>query len=138
MGRLLGDGDVPRRALSRERIMRGNSSRLAAAGLAVAVGLALGVADARIGEVAAQKVRDGARKAPAYVVAESRWGHGTASGPVRRGPNGWEVRMPRGTWLECKRSCSETLRLATVDFWETQGRNPPDGGPGYFRFDFWY
>jgi hypothetical protein len=46
--------------------------------------------------------------------------------------------MPRGTWLECKRTCSETLRLATVDFWETQGPNPPDGGPGYLRFDFWF
>ena len=116
--------------------MRESSSRFAAAGFVAA--LVLGVADARLGDAVAQKARDGARKTPAIVVAESRWGHGTVSGPVRRGPNGWEVRMPRGTWLECKRSCSETLRLATVDFWETQGRNPPDGGPGYFRLDFWF
>ena len=72
------------------------------------------------------------------VVAHSRWGHGSVSGPVRRAQNGWEVRLPRGTWIPCKRSCSEELRFATVDFWETQGRSPPDGGPGYFRFDFWF
>ncbi|MBN9265191.1 MAG: hypothetical protein J0I57_18675 [Hyphomicrobium sp.] len=111
------------------------------AALAVASGLALSMDAAVLGEAAAQqRMRDGERprKAPAYVVAESRWGHGTISGPVRRGPNGWEVRMPGGTWIECKRSCSESLRLATVDFWETQGRNPPDGGPNYFTFDFWF
>jgi hypothetical protein len=72
------------------------------------------------------------------VVADSRFGHGSVSGPVRRGQSGWEVRLPRGTWVPCKRSCSEELRLATVDFWETQGRSAPDGGPGYFRFDFWF
>ncbi len=72
------------------------------------------------------------------VHAESRWGHGSVSGPVRRGREGWEVRLPRGTWIPCKRSCSDTLRLATVDFWETQGRDAPDGGPGYFRFNFWF
>jgi hypothetical protein len=107
------------------------------AALALVSGIAL-TADATIfGDAAAQRVRDG-RAGPPHVVAESRWGHGTVSGPVRRGRNGWEVRMPGGTWLECKRSCSETLRLATVDFWETQGRNPPDGGPGYFSFDFYF
>jgi len=106
------------------------------AALTLASGVAL-VADAAVfGDAAAQRSRDG--RAPNYVVAESRWGHGTVSGPVRRGPNGWQVRMPRGTWIECKRSCSETLRLATVDFWETQGRDAPDGGPGYFRLDFYF
>jgi hypothetical protein len=72
------------------------------------------------------------------VVAHSRWGHGSVSAPVRRVPSGWEVRLPRGTWIPCKRSCSEELRFATVDFWETQGRSAPDGGPGYFRFNFWF
>jgi hypothetical protein len=72
------------------------------------------------------------------VVAHSRWGHGSVSGPVRRARHGWEVRLPRGTWVPCKRSCSEELRLATVDLWETQGDAPTDGGPGYFRFDFWF
>lgn len=114
--------------------MRKISAPLAA--LALASGLAVSADATLFGDAAAQRSRDG--RAPDYVVAESRWGHGTVSGPVRRGPNGWEVRMPRGTWLECKRSCSDTLRLATVDFWETQGRNPPDGGPNYFKFDFWF
>lgn len=104
--------------------------------LALASGIALTADAAVFGDAAAQRARDG--RGQDYVVAESRWGHGTVSGPVRRGPNGWQVRMPRGTWIECKRSCSETLRLATVDFWETQGRDAPDGGPGYFRLDFYF
>lgn len=56
-----------------------------------------------------------------YVVAESRFGHGTVSGPVRRIGTGYEVRMPGGTWIHCRRSCSETLRVETVDFWENRG-----------------
>jgi hypothetical protein len=58
---------------------------------------------------------------PDHVVAESRFGHGTVSGPVRRARVGWEVRMPGGTWIPCRRSCSETLRVETVDFWENKG-----------------
>ena len=54
------------------------------------------------------------------VVAESRFGHGTVSGPVRLARFGREVRLPGGTWEACKRSCSETLRVSTVDFWEAQ------------------
>ncbi|MET0568562.1 MAG: hypothetical protein ABWZ74_05740 [Hyphomicrobiaceae bacterium] len=72
-----------------------------------------------------------------YVVAESQWGNGTVSGAVRRGgPTGWQVQMPRGTWINCVRSCSQTLRRATVDFWQTVGRNAPDTGPEYFRWEF--
>lgn len=69
-----------------------------------------------------------------YVVAESRWGHGTVRGPVRPGRNGYQVRLPGGTWVDCVRdNCSETLRLQTVDVFETMGVSPLDGGPGYFR-----
>jgi hypothetical protein len=71
-----------------------------------------------------------------YVVAESRWGRGTVRGEVRPGRHGWQVRLPGGTWIDCVRSCSETLRLQTVDFWETVGPNPKDGGPGYLHFEF--
>ncbi len=53
-----------------------------------------------------------------YVVAESRFGNGTMTGPVRFARNGREVRLPGGTWVGCRRSCSETLRVETVDFWE--------------------
>lgn len=53
-----------------------------------------------------------------YVVAESRHGNGTVTGPVRFARQGREVRLPGGTWVGCRRSCSETLRVETVDFWE--------------------
>lgn len=72
-----------------------------------------------------------------YVHAESRYGTGQVSGPVRRNAYGrLEVRMPGGTWIECGRSCRDTLRRETVDFW--QSRNAPNSpyvdGPGYFSF----
>jgi len=73
-----------------------------------------------------------------YVVAESWWGKGTVSGPVRRGPVGWQVRLPGGTWIDCVRSCAQTLRQQTVDFWESNGTQAKDGGPGYFRREFHY
>lgn len=75
-------------------------------------------------------------KHPGYVIAESRWGRGTVRGDVRPGRHGWQVRLPGGTWVDCVRSCSETLRLQTVDFWETVGPSARDGGPGYFHFEF--
>jgi hypothetical protein len=49
----------------------------------------------------------------------SRFGNGTVSGPVRSSRTGYEVRKPNGTWIACRRSCSETLRVETVDFYET-------------------
>jgi hypothetical protein len=72
---------------------------------------------------------------PGYVVAESRWGKGTVTGAVRPGRHGWQVRLPRGTWIDCGRSCSDTLRRATVDFWESNGPQAKDTGPGYFNFE---
>lgn len=71
------------------------------------------------------------------VTAESRYGHGTVSGPVRRSDRGRaEVRLPGGTWLECGRSCSETLRRESVDFWESRdGRHSNQvDGPAYLRW----
>lgn len=55
-----------------------------------------------------------------YVVAESKFGNGTVRGAVRQAPNGWQVQTPGGNWIYCQRSCSETLRVETVDFWEKQ------------------
>jgi hypothetical protein len=69
------------------------------------------------------------------VVAESRFGHGTVSGPVRAARRGREVRLPGGTWIDCGRSCAETLRTETVDFWENKGAGPNsriDNTPGIF------
>lgn len=56
------------------------------------------------------------------VVAVSKHGNGTVSGPVRRVRNGLEVRLPGGSWVGCRASCSETLRVQTVDLWENDGR----------------
>ena len=86
-----------------------------------------------------QAAERGAPRALGYVTAESNYG-GTqrVSGPVRRNSLGrLEVRLPGGTWIECGRSCSDTLRRQTVDFW----RNFPAGarsaggvdGPGYLQ-----
>jgi hypothetical protein len=69
------------------------------------------------------------------VVVESQFGHGTVSGPVRAARHGREVRMPGGTWIDCGRSCAETLRTETVDFWENKGAGPNsriDNTPGVF------
>jgi hypothetical protein len=71
------------------------------------------------------------------VSAESRYGHGTVSGPVRRSERGRaEVRLPGGTWIECGRSCSETLRRESIDFWESRdGRTGLSiDGPAYLRW----
>lgn len=56
------------------------------------------------------------------VTAVSRHGNGSVSGPVRRTRTGLEVRLPGGTWVGCRASCSETLRVQTVDIWENDGR----------------
>lgn len=55
-----------------------------------------------------------------YVVAESRFGNGTVRGAVRQTSVGPQVQLPGGSWVYCRRSCSETLRAETVDFWEAQ------------------
>jgi hypothetical protein len=72
-----------------------------------------------------------------YVTAESRYGPQTIAAPVRRGSHGrLEVQLPGGTWIECGRSCRDTLRRETVDFWHS--RNNPSGtdGPGYLQYHF--
>ena len=60
--------------------------------------------------------------ADGYVTAESRFGNGSVSGPIRSTSLGYEVRLPGGTWIACRRSCSETLRVETVDIWESNGK----------------
>lgn len=69
--------------------------------------------------------RDGGarQRAPAgyrMVMAESRFGNGTVRGAVRATSLGNQVQLPGGSWVYCRRSCSETLRAETVDFWEAQ------------------
>ncbi|MEQ1694563.1 MAG: hypothetical protein ABL901_01865 [Hyphomicrobiaceae bacterium] len=64
--------------------------------------------------------REGFDNGDGVVIAHSKWGNGTVSGPVRYTSVGRQVRLPGGTWEHCKRSCTETLRVATVDFWEAK------------------
>lgn len=60
-----------------------------------------------------------------YVVAESRFGNGVVRGAIRHTSHGRQVQLPGGAWVYCKRSCSETLRAESVDFWEA--RQGPGG-----------
>ena len=74
-----------------------------------------------------------------YVTAESRYGYGSITAPVRVTALGRrEVRLPGGTWIECRRSCANTLRQETVDFWyiRTNVNSSGDDGPGYLTFQF--
>ncbi len=91
---------------------------LIAAGLATALTIfgALAPAEATFRNRGYNGGRDG------VVVATSRYGNGSVSGPVRQAKFGLEVRLPGGTWVGCRASCSETLRVETVDIWENDGR----------------
>jgi hypothetical protein len=51
-----------------------------------------------------------------FVIANSRFGNGSIRGAVRHSLLGWEVQLPGGNWAYCRRSCSETLRVETIDF----------------------
>jgi len=64
-----------------------------------------------------------------YVTAHSDYGNGSVRGAVRLGQYGRQVQLPGGTWVDCvkpglifrrNRPCTETLRMETVDFWESQ------------------
>ena len=64
-----------------------------------------------------------------YVTAHSDYGNGSVRGAVRLGQFGRQVQLPGGTWVDCvkpglifrrNRPCSETLRMQSVDFWESQ------------------
>jgi len=61
------------------------------------------------------------------IAVQSRYGHGGVSGVTRIGQLGPEVRMPNGTWIDCKQDCANTLREETVDFWEAR---VPAAAPG--------
>lgn len=91
-----------------------HSKSLLAAGLILGSMLFTATADAR-GRNRDYITPDG------YVTAESRFGNGVVSGPVRASRTGPEVRLPGGSWVACRRSCTETLRVQTVDFYETDG-----------------
>jgi hypothetical protein len=53
------------------------------------------------------------------VIAISRYGNGTITAPTRKDESGWQVQLPGGRWVFCRRSCAETLRVETIDFFES-------------------
>ena len=53
-----------------------------------------------------------------FVIAKSRFGNGTMRGQVRRAALGWQVQLPSGRWVYCRRNCAETLRVETIDFFQ--------------------
>jgi len=67
---------------------------------------------------------------PDHVTAESRFGHGSIEGKVRGTNLGPQVQLPSGIWIYCRRSCSETLRVETIDFFEANTNSPPQPGQG--------
>ena len=106
--------------------------------LGLAATLTLAVASGALTAPAAAQSRREPGPRYVYVTAESRYSGATITAPVRQGPRGrLEVRLPGGTWLECARSCSDTLRRETVDFWKERGMPRGGGdGPGYLQRKF--
>lgn len=73
--------------------------------LAAAVALSAGIGTANAGPT------------QGYVVAYSHDGNGSIKAPWRDTARGRQVRLPHGTWVYCRTSCSETLRVQTIDIW---------------------
>ena len=92
----------------------------ALAAVAVVGGFAISVGTSRDADAQAR------RGAAGYVQTCSQYGNGCTKAPVRRGRNGYEYRMPGGTWIRCRGSCRNSLREDSVDFWETQRENQRD------------
>jgi hypothetical protein len=96
---------------------------------------AIPVAAALVAPAEAGARRAGEEPRSGFVTAESRYSSQTITAPVRVSADGRrEVRLPGGTWIECRRSCSNTLRQETIDFWYIRTNVDPSGddGPGYF------
>lgn len=63
------------------------------------------------------------------ITAYSRYGNGAIRSVVRPTQVGWQVRLPSGNWTYCRRSCEETLRVQTIDYF-SGGNSIDDGGYG--------
>jgi len=74
----------------------------------------------------AQSRKRGGGDEGGVVKACSIYGHGCTSAPTRRGPVGYEFRLPGGTWVSCRMDCKTALREETLDFWETQRERAGD------------
>lgn len=101
--------------------MSHSTCKLAGLLLAGAGAVALTLAGAMPADAArAKKKGKQARALPATVVAVGRSRPEVVVGRVRMGRWGPEVRLPGGSWIDCKGDCRETLREETVDWWERQ------------------
>jgi len=56
------------------------------------------------------------------VTAVSLYDNGSITAPYRNTPVGYQVRLPHGTWVYCRTSCSETLRVQTVDMFARENQ----------------
>lgn len=65
-----------------------------------------------------------------YITAESHFGNGSVRAPYRSTPVGYQIRLPHGTWVYCRTSCRETLRVETVDIWDAVIDNGSPIGAG--------
>jgi hypothetical protein len=54
------------------------------------------------------------------VTACSKYGAQCYTAKLVRTPVGWKMRLKGGTLIHCEVTCDDTLRRATVDFWEDQ------------------
>ena len=116
--------------------MKGNwPARRLGLGVAAAV-VAVGTAGAHAAD--RSPYARGPHVAPGHVVAKSEYGSKTISGAVRPTPLGYQVQLPGGTWIYCRMSCTETLRVETVDFWESRNRTGSDRAFGLLDYFFGY
>ncbi len=82
------------------------------------------------GSAEARRDRRAYDQAADSVIAESRFGNGSVTGAVRMTELGPQVQLPGGHWEYCRRSCSETLRVETIDFNENHAQHIGGGGIG--------
>lgn len=69
-----------------------------------------------------------------YVTAYSRFNNGRITRPVRPTRLGPQVHLPSGHWMYCRRSCSETLRVETIDSPASTGNyDLPEAAHGFLR-----
>lgn len=69
---------------------------------------------AEAGAVTPRQMREG------KVTACSSYDSRCYTAGLVRSPVGWQLRLQSGTLIDCGVTCDDTLRRATVDFWEDQ------------------
>ena len=80
--------------------------------------------------------RDARGAGAGYVVAESHFGGATVKGAVRPTSLGPQVQLPGGSWIYCRTSCSDTLRVETVDFWHSRESTGQRRDGGFLDLNF--